>query len=354
MARLESQKNMGYYPTPVSIVDDIKQLLNCPDKFRVLDTCCGNGDAIECIRRDTGAETYGIELHKERAAEAKKKLNFVLNCDALHEVAITNNAFDVLFINPPYDWTVKGDENSNRFELSFLEYHKKYLNPAGGILIYVVPITSIKYIYRHFLKLKDLQIFSFPDGEYERYNQVVLIGQSTLSVSPMTLDDNRDFLETVMQYAEEKTERCPFLLTTKEATVHGLKYHVKQCSAEVRNFRSTRFTPDEAYEIVQNSQLYKDFNLVTKVEAVSALDHLNPLMMPKQGHIGMLIAAGYANGVLNHNGKRLLIKGVIDADRVLVKDDDEEKHNVITTETQYKIVINAIDLVDYKLLVIKN
>lgn len=354
MARMESKKNMGYYPTPISVMEEIKKLLVFPEKFRALDTCCGNGDALECIRRDTGAETYGIELNTERAADARKKLNYVLNCDALYEVAITNNAFELLFINPPYDWTIEGDKKSKRFELTFLEYHKKYLSVSGGVLIYVVPITSIQYIYRHFSKLKDLQIFSFPEGEYDRFKQVVLIGQSSVSIGPEQMDKNNALLKSVIEYAKQTTDICPFLPTTQQTAECKTKYHIKESATDLKNFRSTRFVPEEAYESVMKSPLYKDFDRETGVLGDSSRTELRPLMMPKEGHIGMLIAAGYANGLIVQDGKELLIKGVIDSFRTEVEPVEGEKANVITTQTQYKIAINAIDLTNHKYLVIKN
>lgn len=349
MARMESKKNMGYYPTPSSVLEEVKKLLVFPDTFRALDTCCGNGDALECLRRDTGAETYGIELNTVRAEDARKKLNHVLSSDALYEVAITNSAFELMFINPPYDWS-EGDK-SKRLELAFLEHHKKYLS-IGGVLIYVVPITSVQYIYKHFMKFKDLQIFSFPKGEYERFKQIVLIGQSVASIGPEQMDKNNALLKSVIEYAKMTDEICPFLPTTDQASDCKIRYHIKKCGVELKNFRSTRFVPEEAYELVSKSPLYKEFQRETEFSVQNT--KLRPLMMPKVGHVGMLIAAGYANGLIVQDGKQLLIKGVIDSFRAEIEPEDGEKKNVITTETQYKIAINAIDLVNRKYLVIQN
>lgn len=107
MSRIAAQAKMGHYPTPPEVVEQIKELLRFSSGSRCLDTCCGNGDALSLLTDQAPVETYGIELDRDRAREAKGKLKKVLNCDALYETRITNNAFDLLFLNPPYDWETK-------------------------------------------------------------------------------------------------------------------------------------------------------------------------------------------------------------------------------------------------------
>ena len=62
------------------------------------DPCCGAGEALADlaarINRPDGAtvETYGVELHAERAKEAQDRLDHVLGTD-LFQTSIANGAF---------------------------------------------------------------------------------------------------------------------------------------------------------------------------------------------------------------------------------------------------------------------
>ncbi|MCD4830951.1 MAG: DUF6094 domain-containing protein, partial [Anaerohalosphaeraceae bacterium] len=53
MARLASQEKMGYYPTPVNVVEDLKKIINIQPKAKLLDTCCGEGQALKIIAKGT-------------------------------------------------------------------------------------------------------------------------------------------------------------------------------------------------------------------------------------------------------------------------------------------------------------
>ena len=81
--RLAAQAKMGYYPTPASVVPFIKDFLIRTGKgnIRLLDPCAGEGTAFNQIGEMLGAETYGIELDKERGNIAKENLTQCLVTD---------------------------------------------------------------------------------------------------------------------------------------------------------------------------------------------------------------------------------------------------------------------------------
>ena len=78
--RLAAQAKGGYYPTPDRVVDLVAELIHTPtgyyhrgrETIRILDPCCGAGDALERLaeRLDRpnalSIETYGVELHRDR------------------------------------------------------------------------------------------------------------------------------------------------------------------------------------------------------------------------------------------------------------------------------------------------
>ena len=93
--RLAAQAKGGFYPTPPRVTDLIAELIQPPagyarndETLRLLDPCCGEGEALEGLAESTEAsrtplevETFGVELHSERAEEAKYRLDHVLGTD---------------------------------------------------------------------------------------------------------------------------------------------------------------------------------------------------------------------------------------------------------------------------------
>ena len=117
-------------------------------------------------------ETFGVELHTERAEEAKHRLDRVLGTD-LFATSIANGAFGLLYLNPPYDWD-SGEEK--RVEHAFLTHCTRYL-AEDGLLVFVVPrqrlAVSARYLASHFSRI---DCWAFPEPEREAYDQVVLLG----------------------------------------------------------------------------------------------------------------------------------------------------------------------------------
>ena len=111
--RLAAQAKGGYYPTPDRVVDMIADLVGASpgyyyddrETLRILDPCCGAGDAIDRLARRVHranavpVETYGVELHRERSQEAGQRLDRVLATD-FFQTSIANGAFSVLLPEP--------------------------------------------------------------------------------------------------------------------------------------------------------------------------------------------------------------------------------------------------------------
>ncbi len=127
---------MGFYPTPPRVVGLAAELVvvgggryrNNRQTLRVLDPCCGAGEALEQLaqrltqRWAVPVETCGVELHKDRAGEAADRLDRALAAD-LFQTSIANGAFDLLLLNSPYDH----DLEDKRVEHSFLTHCTRYL-----------------------------------------------------------------------------------------------------------------------------------------------------------------------------------------------------------------------------------
>ena len=138
--RLAAQAKGGFYPTPDRVVDLIAELIHTPtgyyhrdrDTLRIFDPCCGAGEALaqlaERLDRPNAMsiETYGVELHRDRAEDAARRLDRALAAD-LFATSIANGAFGLLLLNPPYDH----DSEDKRTEHAFLTQTTRYLPGRG-------------------------------------------------------------------------------------------------------------------------------------------------------------------------------------------------------------------------------
>ncbi|HXH23570.1 MAG TPA: DUF6094 domain-containing protein, partial [Dehalococcoidia bacterium] len=151
--RLEAVANAGYYPTPPSVVERIAALVRparptSRQTVRLLDPCCGAGAALRQFSDAVGGETYGIEIERQRAKEARNALDRVLHASAF-AVRLAHDAFSCLWLNPPYDH----DDESKRLEHAFLTAMTRALVP-GGLLVLIVPqkrlAISARYLGGHY------------------------------------------------------------------------------------------------------------------------------------------------------------------------------------------------------------
>ena len=183
--RLAAQAKGGYYPTPERVVDLTADLIHTPngnyyrnaETIRILDPCCGAGDALERLAQNLDRpnsmpiETYGVELHRDRAEEAEKRLHRTLASD-LFQTSIANGAFGMLLLNPPYDW----DSEDKRVEHAFLTQTTRYL-AESGLLVFIVPRQRLSYSARYLsTHYGRMQCWAFPDPEREVFDQVVVFG----------------------------------------------------------------------------------------------------------------------------------------------------------------------------------
>ena len=110
MARLEAQSKLLYYPTPPSVVELIASWFKAEGKPRLVDPCCGKGEALAQFASlvDPEAETWGIEISYSRA-QCKPRSCSIPSClhpstTCAHPAGGRMAVCRLAFNNPPYDW----------------------------------------------------------------------------------------------------------------------------------------------------------------------------------------------------------------------------------------------------------
>src|SRR5690606_12226845 len=169
-------EKMGYYPTPEIVLETLKAYATPGDgRGRLLDPCAGEGKAAGVLGHVFDCETWGAELSLERAAKAALVMNRVYNAP-WQVCQLNDETITVLFLNPPYE-TDRFDTRK-RLEYDFLKSTTPKL-VRGGLLIYVIPqkVLGIIEVARLLANSYEcLTVARFPDGEYETFKQVVVLG----------------------------------------------------------------------------------------------------------------------------------------------------------------------------------
>lgn len=295
MTRLASIAKAGFYPTPERVHEWIGQHLS-PSQYsgRLLDPCSGKGLAAAHLARQWNLESYGIEIDSDRAGASANRLHKVLNLDYA-AARIPPNAFQVLYLNPPYS---PEEGEAKRMEYRFLRDTGKWLQPRG-ILIYIIPQYRLDArMARHLATYyRELAAYRFPDPEYDDFSQMVVFG---IARHEPLFDEN-----AALRLLQECRGQLPILPEQVSE-----QYDIPPPLETKFYFRGNQIDPDEALKEALQSGVWHSSEWRAWLEPTNDLDALQPLMPLKKGHLAMLIAAGLLqNLVLEKQDEQLLIKG---------------------------------------------
>ena len=340
--RLAAQAKGGYYPTPERVVDLIAELIHTPtgyyyrerETLRILDPCCGGGDAlqrlVEGLNRPNALsiETYGIELHRDRAEEAEKRLDHVLAAD-LFATSIANGAFGLLYLNPPYDW----DAEDKRVEHAFLTQTTRYL-AESGLLVFIVPrqrlAVSARYLSTHYGRM---QCWAFPDPEREVFDQVALFGYRKADPVPDAQAESM-----VLEWAVGEPEP----LRSQRHSYSYTEFSPATTPSGDILFTTRTVDPVAAAAEARRSGLWTSTEITDTLWPAKD-SRTRPLMPLRRGHMAMLVAAGFLdNLVLEGDGRRILVKGRTSKEMTLVEDSPEKEVH----RERLKTTVVALDLDD--------
>jgi 16S rRNA G966 N2-methylase RsmD len=316
MARLASVAKGGFYPIPPAITDLIIAALRAPAGGRVLDPCAGEGVALATIATALGLEAYGIELHQGRAAVAQERLAPLADRPALvlkdyhlrrvlqgdyRTLHTTRGGFNCLYLNPPYH----EDDEAIRLEYQWLRDTREWLQ-GDGILIYVIPqaVLGIRQIARSLASwYTQLQVFRFPDPEYQAFYQVVVFGVRR----PQVVAPDSELVQRLLDQAGGIEELPP--LTCPESARYTLP--TPMVPSDRFHFYGSFIEPEDAaaeatHLGVRTLATWSDHLAPGGTLALP----VTPLMPLKVGHLAGLMAAGFLdNQYLVDADEQLLIKG---------------------------------------------
>jgi len=295
--RIEGQKKLGFYPTPDSIVQLARTYLEFGNtSFNALDPCCGKGQALHDLVQDTNGLGYGVEINENFVPEAKSRLHKVAR-GGYETARITNSGFSILYLNPPFDYQAGSDEEkSERKELRFLKDTYHYL-AKGGLLIYIIQQHQLTQDVARVLsyRFRKIQVFRFPDTEYASFGQIILFG----ILKEMPCPDE-DAANRILECAAAG-ESWPVIT---EAMIP--EYTILPTQS-IALFRGGILDHDEVLKDMAASRLSMKFKQASELHDNDRV--MRPVTRTHAGHDALLLASGYANGVLGSGYDRHLVRG---------------------------------------------
>ena len=320
MPRPQSLATAGHFPTPPRVAAALAEILAGVDPdyyedgyyadqgwYRLLDPCCADGAALQTLARRMDEEyylpltTYGIELNYDRAQAATENLQEVLAAD-LFASAVAADAFSLLFLNPPYDYNQEG----GRAENAFLEKATPALLP-NGLLLFLIPqgrLASCQDFLANWYQ--DLTCFSFPDPEYDRFQQVVVFGRRKAEPFPDPAAAAR---------IQEWQATRPPPLPPAEAFPHPAGTTLPAAELPPGPEGAILFTDNVSLLPLALAEAAAGGGAWQRPEAQALFAapkelKVTPLMPARRGQMALMAAAGLLNNLtLEDAGSRVIIKG---------------------------------------------
>ena len=325
IGRLMNQVRMGYYPTDPDNISHILRGIQFPEGVttNVFDPCCGCGKALRQIAEGNNCFAYGVELDEFRADEAQTRLHRV-GVGSFFRSRISNEAFHLMFLNPPYLSVLTEGGSKTRHEKRFLMESLFHLM-QGGLLIYVIPFYRLtpdicKILADNF---SDLGVWRFTDSEFRKFKQVAVMG--------LRKKRGEDSEAAAML---ERQSYDPALLPVITEIEEG-RYALPAVTKNVEIFKCERFNEKEL-----ERQLSHSDSIRRLMNAKSDLDRgaKRPLLPLSIGQIGLVGGSGMINGLIECDTPHVIKGRIIKVKRV----EREEKFNYrgSHTGTEVKEVIS--------------
>lgn len=313
MSNIGNKLLSGFFAFPERQGEYLSQLLKVQKgKSSWLDPTCGEGKILAQLSspfkedEEVEIETYGVEIDKGRAEVAEELLDTVFNCP-IESMVIQNNAFSFIFLNPPYDQTVKGlgDDKSERKEFIELQRATRYLQP-GGLLAYVIPSYRFadkqiaRFLSTHF---EQSAMMRFTDEDYPDFKQCIFIGHKKSSIVKTTNENMMNFL---LNMGEES-----FVLdnvTSISEFVGATEWTIPTMRIPIKTFYSRIEDKKNYYEGILNSTGFEAFKNRTKPKELEIGGQ--PILPLNAGQMALLLASGAVNGMIGTGENLHLVQGM--------------------------------------------
>lgn len=371
MARPQSQAKMGTFPLDSWRAEQLIKIIKNTgaSQGKILDPFCDTGEIVKQLGEAWNMQAYGVEIKEEAAREAQTNLGVAnaLFADSYTGVRMSNNAFDILYLNPPYDIDYSEVE-SHRAEYKGLRDHWKYLR-FGGMVIWVAYKHHISKTVARFFFEKCKRVYPFYwTKEHMGQVQICIIGLKKDSkkgkgMSPNAIEKGVEHLYNVgsrlvddnIPIDKSKFKEMSERLTDKNHRKGMVVVRTLRSKKDPSKKRKLWGIPINGIHINHFSFATKepDVKLVKEINEKSGLHRLpsfhdafrtiqlnsqneQPIAQARAGQLGLMISAGMMDGIiLTHKERRCMMRGSVKTTELTasIKDevDSHDNTRVITT-----------------------
>jgi len=291
MAHLQSQIKGGYYPLPPEHLPALGSLFTAPGGGRILDPVAGEGAALQHLAETWNMTPFANEIDQDRATACRVKFGMERSvCGDLMTLRTPNRAFSVVYINPPYaENSGRADEKRREFEM--LAHTWKWAQDGGFVLwvVYAQHMTerAASFLVKHSSRV---DVYRLPGLHLDTYPQIVVVAK--VRPAERGEDTTAEVLKLVQSCQQPDT--IP-LLEAVEEPVYRIPpaQQVKRFYFHPDDLTSELMLPFLAEQGVQCTNTFQAI-----VETPPVEPPLTPIVPPRGGQLGMILAAGLFNGLL--------------------------------------------------------
>lgn len=327
IGHLMSAVKMGYYPTDIEHIKCLEQGIEFPDDITVnlFDPCCGCGLALRTLAGEHNCLTYGVELDKHRAEEALTRLNRV-GFGSYFRSRISNEAFHLMLLNPPYLSVMTEGGNNSRSEKRFLIDSISHLI-YGGLLIYIIPYYRLTPDICRVLcdNFDDLTVWRFMGEEFKRFRQIAVMGKR------IKRQDGSALVTELASFALEPDK------ISELAELPKNKYSLPKIEKKVDLFKGAEFNVTELTEQLSKSNSFSRLFERNKLDS----DVKRPLLPLNLSQVGLIGGSGLINGLVECDTPHI-IKGRIVKENTINKEDNMNSKGETIGETIYETRSNKM------------
>ena len=327
IGHLMSAVKMGYYPTDIEHVKYLEQGIEFSEDISVnlFDPCCGCGLALRTLAGESNCTTYGAELDKHRAEEALTRLNRVA-FGTYFQSRISNEAFHLMLLNPPYLSVLTEGGNNSRSEKRFLIDSISHLI-YGGLLIYIIPYYRLTPDICRVLcdNFEDLTVWKFMGEEFKRFKQVAILGKRI---------KRRDGSKLVSKLAELALKPDSI---AEICNLPANRYLIPKIEKNVELFKGAEFNVAELAEQLSRSKSFSRLFEKSKLDS----EIKRPLLPLNIGQVGLIGGSGLINGLVECDTPHI-IKGRIVKENTINKEENMNSKGEIIGETVHETRSNKM------------
>ena len=356
----------GYYPTPQTTLANLAANLNTNCAFydvphdetpqvQILDPCCGEGHALAQIatalernlnttcgtHREHQVTTWGIEVNADRAREARRNLDHVIQED-FDNVLLPTNAFHLLWLNPPYDWDREESAGTRRLESHFLQMCTPALT-RGGRLFYLVPQHVARedaaFLSRNYQI--NTGLYRLPDPDYEQFKQVVIWGNREPH-SPYEQYESK--LQQLTRLARDGADAQPLPEQVSHHQIHTMRLAPTGNQTPEPHLDTLRHSRQELIDAARQEGMWHDPDLKAVLDPKLTRIRMRPMEPLRGGQIALMIADGQLDNIPipdRSTGQPFCIKGDVFKETHTLTDDE----NKTVTEERFHSRVSTMNLI---------